>query len=283
MLPNLVIIGAAKCGTTSLHRYLGEHPEVYMAVPRDHPLKAMRFFWADDWRERQAWYESHFDVPEPVRGEATPAYTAFAHHPGVPERMHELIPEAKLIYLVRDPIERVLSHWVQRRADLDATPFERYMDEYEAPDNPIVCPSRYWTQVQQYLPFYDPSQILIIDQHELKTQRAEVMRQVFRFVGVDDSFESPEFEVERNTRESKHGLRGTALKLWEPVLWPASRVVPRRVRDIIREPANRILTAPVTERAVLSPQMRERLAGHLRPEAEGLREFTGRSFDTWSI
>ncbi len=57
--------------------------------------------------------------------------------------MHELVPDAKLIYLVRDPIERIVSHWVQRRADGDATPLERYVGEYDRRDNPIVCPSRY--------------------------------------------------------------------------------------------------------------------------------------------
>src|SRR5579859_6236482 len=139
MLPNLIIIGAPKAGTTSLHRYLELHPQVFMASEKE-----LRYFWRDDWRERRAWYESRFDSDAPVRGEATPAYAAYPHRPNVPERMHELVPQAKLVYLVRDPIERLLSHWVQRRSDGDRTPFERYMAEYERPDNPIVCPSRYW-------------------------------------------------------------------------------------------------------------------------------------------
>jgi hypothetical protein len=283
MLPNLIVIGAAKCGTTSMHRYLGQHPDVWMAAPEGTHLKSMRFFWSEDWRERREWYEAHFESSCPVRGEATPAYTAYAFHPGVPERMHELIPEAKLIYLVRDPIERILSHWVQRRSDLDSTPFERYMEEYERPDNPIVCPSRYWTQIQQYLPFYDPAQLLIVDQHDLKTRRRETMREVFRFIGVDESFDSPEFDVERNTRADKHGLRTGAMRLWEPVLWPASRAVPRRVRDVVRAPANKLLYGPVRERPQLTPEMSARLREHLAPEVEALREFTGKPFASWSL
>jgi len=283
MLPNLIIIGAAKCGTTSLHRYLGQHPDVWMAQPEGTQLKAMRFFWREDWRERLHWYEAHFETDRPIRGEATPAYTAYAFHTGVAERMHEVIPDAKLIYLVRDPIARTVSHWVQRRADEDPTPFERYMQDYERPDNPIVCPSRYWTQLQQYLRFYDPSQILIVDQHDLKTQRRETVREVFRFVGVDERFDSPEFDAERNTRESKHGPRRLAVKLWEPVIWPSSRAVPRRVRDVIRAPASKVLLGPIREAPVLTAEMRERLREHFKPEVEGLREFTGKPFASWSL
>jgi hypothetical protein len=283
MLPNVIIIGAAKSGTTSLHGYLNAHPEVHMAVPNGSRVKELRYFWRDDWQERRDWYESHFETDLPVRGEATPAYSAYAYHPGVPARMHALVPEAKLIYMVRDPIERIVSHWVQRREDSDATPFERYVAQHERPENAIVCPSRYWTQIEQYLPYYDPSQILIIDQHDLRTRRRETLREVFEFVGVDPSFDSSEFDVERNARETKHGLRPFALRLWQPVLWPTSRAVPRRVRDLIREPANRILTGPVRQRLVLTGEMRERLAQHLRPEVEALREFTGRPFESWSL
>jgi hypothetical protein len=283
MLPNLIVIGAAKCGTTSIHKYLDQHPQVFMAEPRDIPLKAMKYFWRDDWRERRGWYESHFETDHPVRGEATPAYTAFAFHPGVPARMHELIPDAKLIYLVRDPIERIVSHWVQRRADEDTTPFERYMRAYEAPDNYIVCPSRYWTQIQQYLPYYDASQMLIVDQHDLRTRRRETMREVFRFIGVDENFESQEFDVERNTRAEKYGPRKFAAKMWKPVIYPASRAVPRPVRDVIRSPAKKVLMGQVRESPVLSEQMRKRLREHLRPEVDGLREFSGKAFPTWSL
>jgi hypothetical protein len=283
MLPNLIVIGAAKCGTTSIHKYLNQHPEVFMAEPRDIPLKAMKYFWRDDWRERRPWYESHFETDHPVRGEATPAYTAFPVHPGVPERIHELVPEAKLIYLVRDPIERIVSNWVQRRGDADATPFKRYMRDYARPDNPLVCRSRYWTQIQQYLPFFDASQMLIVDQHDLRTRRRETMREVFRFVGVDENFESEEFDREHNTRADKYGPRKFAVKILEPVIYPAARAMPRPLKDVIRAPAQKVLMGPVRESPVLSEEMRARLREHLRPEVEGLREFTGKAFATWSL
>jgi hypothetical protein len=283
MLPNLIIIGAAKAGTTSLHAYLDLHPQITMAAPADMPEKEMRFFWRDDWRERMAWYESHFDVGSPIRGEATPAYSAYPFHDHVPERMHELVPEAKLIYLVRDPIDRICSHWVQRRADGDPTPFERYMRDVDEPANPIVCPSCYWAQIQRYLPFYDRSQLLVLDQHDLLNRRRETLREVFGFLGVDQEFDSPAFEAERNTRADKFGPRHVTMRLWKPVLWPLSRAVPAAVRDSLRGPARRVLFAPVREAPALTPGAREELEKILRPEVEALREFTGKPFPSWSL
>ena len=245
--------------------------------------KELRYFWREDWRGRRGWYESQFEIDAPVRGEATPAYGAYSHRPHVPERMYELVPGAKLLYLVRDPIERMISHWVQRRADGDRTSFERYMAGYDELDNPIVCPSRYWTQVGRYLAFYDAAQLLVIDHHQLKTRRRETLSEVFRFLGVDESFDSPEFELERNIRSEKNAPRWVTTRLWNRLLWPLSRAVPRPVRDAVRGPANRLLFGPVPRPPELAPEMRERLNALLVPEIEALREFTGQAFASWSL
>jgi hypothetical protein len=282
VLPNLIIIGAAKAGTTSLHHYLGQHPSISMAAPAGAAEKEMRYFWRDDWRERRAWYESHFETGALVRGEATPAYSAHPAHPHVPERMHALVPDAKLVYLVRDPIDRIVSHWVQRRADGDPTPFGAYVAECERPDNPVVCPSRYATQIEQYLRFYDRSQLLVLDQHDLRNRRRETLRQVFRFLDVDASFDSPAFDAERNTRADKVGPRQLTMRLW-PILWPVSRAVPRRIRDSIREPATRLLNQRIEETPTLTIDMRKHLSATLAPEVQALRELTGRPFASWSL
>ena len=118
-LPNLLIIGAAKCGTTSLHAYLDQHPDVFMARPGPDSRgeKEMRFFWRDDWYERLDWYQEQFDPRARVRGEATPSYAHYPYLRDVPRRIHSLVPDARFIYIVRDPIERIVAHWVQARAD----------------------------------------------------------------------------------------------------------------------------------------------------------------------
>jgi len=106
VLPNLLVIGAAKCGTTALHRYLGLHPDIFMSKSKE-----LGFFCSsENWDERLRWYESQFGAAR-VRGESSPSYTNCPRNKGVPERMASLVPDARLIYLVRDPVDRVISQY----------------------------------------------------------------------------------------------------------------------------------------------------------------------------
>ena len=79
MLPNLIVIGAAKCGTTSLHEYLNEHPEISMSSEKE------LYFFVEEKNlgKGLAWYESQFDPSAPVRGESSPGYSAFPLYRGV--------------------------------------------------------------------------------------------------------------------------------------------------------------------------------------------------------
>ena len=107
-LPNLIIIGGLKCGTTSIHHYLGLHPEIQMSKPKE-----LNFFVEElNWDLGLDWYASRFDDRFKVRGESSPHYTNLPRFDGVAERIHANCPDARLLYMVRDPIKRILSHWV---------------------------------------------------------------------------------------------------------------------------------------------------------------------------
>src|SRR4051812_10211105 len=86
-LPNLLIIGAAKAGTTSLHEYLNLHPSVFMSSPKE-----LKFFNRPDWREELRAYRAHFPVGAQVRGESSPLYSMAPHLDSIPQRVHETIP-----------------------------------------------------------------------------------------------------------------------------------------------------------------------------------------------
>ena len=122
-LPNLIVIGSQKCGTSGLHHYLGLHPEISMSKPKE-----LDFFITErNYPLGLDWYQGHFDSRAKVRGESSPNYTAFPQHVGVPERMRSIVPEARLLYMVRDPIDRIGAHWVhnfakrRERGDLSKT------------------------------------------------------------------------------------------------------------------------------------------------------------------
>jgi hypothetical protein len=285
MLPNLIIIGAGKAGTTSLHRYLDEHPDVYMCHPKE-----ARFFIHDGWRAGLEWYESLFPKPALVRGEATPSYSIYPITKGVPSRIHDLIPDAKLMYIVRDPIERIPAHYSQRHVGLGGKE-TRSLDEAvrsalrhgDDPVNPYLAASRYATQLERYLEYFPLEQILVIDNAELRSQRKAVLREVFRFLGIDESFESPRFEEDFNTRSDQRGITSTGAKLRDT---SAARFVrssvPTKMRRPITRPLRHLLSRNVS-RPNLSSDLREELVYVLKPEVDRLRELTGKPFASWSV
>ena len=155
-LPNALIIGAAKCGTTSLHNYLASHPDICMSS-----VKETAFFVAErNWSKGLAWYRSHFRGQARVCGESSPAYTMHPRFSGVPERIHQVIPDVKLIYLVRDPIERIRSDYAHRVSlGTEREPLDKALFGPDA--RPwYIDNSRYDYQIRQYLQVFSRERIL---------------------------------------------------------------------------------------------------------------------------
>ena len=283
LLPNLLVIGAGKSGTTSLHYYLDQHPDVFMSFPKE-----PNFFQRDTWREKMDWYETLFPKPAQVRGEASTSYSAYPARLDVPERIHETIPDVRLIYVVRDPIDRIEAHYAQHQTNgKDDRPIDEavrtILRDGDDPVNPYVCMSKYATQVEQYLPFFSMDRILVIDNVEMKRDRKAVLREAFGFLGVDADFDTPRFDEILNTKKDqvKFSPAGARLRDSKVARFVHNRV-PRKVRGPITKPLTRALSKPV-ERPSLSPEVRAELAEVLTPEVERLRELTGKPFASWSV
>jgi hypothetical protein len=283
VLPNMIVIGAGKAGTTSLHYYLDQHPDIYMSFPKE-PF----FFHRDNWREQLDWYESLFPKPAPVRGEASPSYSAYPVAKDVPRRIRETIPEAKLIYVVRDPIDRIEAHYAQHRAlgkerrSLDEA-IDYALREGDDPMNPYICMSSYATQVDQYLAHFPANRLLVIDNVDMREDRRAVLREAFRFLEVDDAFDSPRFDEVLNTERDQVRFSnvGRRLKETRAARFVHARV-PRNIRGPITKPLTRALSEPV-ERQRLSEELRARLRSVLEPEVDRLRQLTGKPFARWSL
>lgn len=283
MLPNMLVIGAGKAGTTSLHYYLGRHPDIYMSR-----RKELFFFQRPNWRERVEWYESCFPKPTTVRGEASPSYSAYPVHPEVPTRVRELIPEVKLLYLVRDPVDRIVAQYAQHRAEgKESRPLDEALrsalSNGDDPMNPYLCMSRYATQVERYLEQFPIDQIQVIDQVDLRSDRLATLQAAFRFLGVDDDFRSPAFDEVVNTKRDQ--VRFNRVGSWLRDTPPARFVhasVPRKVRGPVTKPLTRLLSRRA-ERPEISDELRSHLEEKLAPEVERLRKLTGKSFAEWSV
>lgn len=279
----MLVIGAGKSGTTSLQHYLGRHPEIFMSDPKEPD-----YFPRRRWREQLDWYESLFPEPAPVRGEASTSYSAYPVFQDVPRRISELIPDVRLIYLVRDPIDRILAHYSQHRAigkddrPLDEAIRSSLRDGDEKP-NPYLCVSSYATQVEQYLAVFPAERLLVIDNADLLEDRRTVLRETFRFLGVDESFSSPAFDEILNPKTDQVRFNRAGARLRETrAAELARRRVPPKVRRALTTPLRRALSEPA-ERPELSPDLRDELSERLGPEADRLRELTGKRFATWSV
>ena len=279
MLPTFFVIGAAKAGTTALYHYLGQHPEVHMS-----PIKEPSFFARYGRVTSREEYELLFESDAAVRGEASPAYSLHPRVIGAPERMHALVPDAKLIYLVRDPIERTLAHYLQRAASQgDTRPIEEALGDVSDPHNRYTCASRYATQLEQYLPHFSLSSMLVVDQADLRERRSRTLSEIFSFLLVDPLFSSPEFESEPNPSKDKRAYGGRAARLRSRLASSgAARAVPPAFRAPAARLARRALSRPLAP-PVLAPARREELAAVLGGEAERLRALTGKSFPSWSV
>ena len=155
MLPTFLIIGAAKAGTTSLHHYLQLHPDICMSN-----VKELNFFIEEVcWHKGVDWYASRFDG-SPVRGEGSPSYANFPVYDGVPQRAASVVPDAKLIYCVRDPVDRVVSHFRMERARAGDASLSLPDVALRHPRNPYIRQSKYWLQLSQWLDFYPAERVL---------------------------------------------------------------------------------------------------------------------------
>jgi hypothetical protein len=279
VLPNLIVIGAARCGTTSLHRYLDLHPDIAMSAEKE-----LNFFSFDaQWQRGVSWYERQFRSDTIVRGESSPSYSAYPKSPHVPARIARVVPDARLIYLVRDPIERIVSayrfaRFVLRNERRELTEAVR---DFEA--SRYVMGSRYGLQLEQYLAYYPPERILLVEQSDLLYRRVQTMRLVFGFAGVDENLTAVELSREHNPTE---GLRANrvgrgAIALLDRALGP-SRAAALRARvplSLVRP----LLQAPSAPEVQLDPSLRAELEDYLGEDTNRLRRLTGRQFEMWSV
>jgi Sulfotransferase family len=277
VLPNLVVIGGLKCGTTSLHHYLNLHPEIAMSRPKE-----LNFFVEElNWGLGTAWYGAHFDPVAAVRGETSPHYTDRPRLDRVAERMREVIPHARIVYMVRDPIDRMLSHYLH---NVGGGYEQRTLDEaFGRWDTAYVDRSRYAFQLEPYLDRFGAERIRIISREELKTARAETMRSLFEFVGVDPDFTSDEFGREWETGGAKGSGRFRLMD--RAVRLPGLRALDRnfdrlpermrwRVEKLVHDP-----DAGEAPKPEIAAEVRSRLTEIFKPDTASLEAIAGHSFD----
>jgi len=288
-LPNFVIIGAIKGGTTSLYRYLGEHPDVYMC-PRKEPL----YFAWDPERPRPAGqqemctdlgtYESLFEgaAGAPAVGEASPQYLYSVVAAG---RIRETIPDARLIAILRHPVERALSAYLHLVRDgAETLTFEGALaaeDERRREGWDPIWHYRavglYADQVERYCETFDRDQVRFYLHDDFERDPRALVQDVFGFLDVDPSFE-PATSVRFNASGvPRRRLLFRLATTENPMRRAARAAVPQRHRERLRVLAiNRSL-----ERPQLAPETRRRLAQSFTDDVRRLQRLLGRDLSHW--
>jgi len=212
-LPDFLIIGTKRGGSTSLYNYVLAHPQVAPMVPTRQRLKGAYFFDVNH-AKGERWYRSHFPTKpflalqtrrsgqKMITGESTPYYL---YHPHAPKRAAQMVPNAKIIVLLRNPIERAYSHYKERaRQRVEPLSFaeairaepERLAGEHDRLQanetyrslphqmQSYVDQGRYLDGLRRWESHYDKSQLLVLRSEDLYQEPAKTVRQVQEFLGL---------------------------------------------------------------------------------------------------
>ncbi len=229
-IPNLFIVGAMKSGTTSLHNYLGEHPDIFMS---QHPKETQYFVEELNWSKGQEWYLSLFSSANGARvlGESSTDYAKLPRYKGVVERIAQFNREARIVYIMRDPIERSISHyWWEVRWSAEGRPIAQAIKSVKD----ITDTSYYAMQLAPYIETFGRNRIMALTLEELSAAPQKTLARLFEWLGVEPAFVPPSLDRRDNAATEKVSkvwgssyiskLRGTPA--WEAL----KRIVPSPVR-----------------------------------------------------
>ena len=207
-LPDFILVGAQKSGTTSLQAHLSEHPQLLPSY-----IKGIHFFDGglnaakDNFERGEAWYRSHFPLRSELGTdkktfEASPLYI---FNPLAPGRIHSLVPDAKLIVILRNPTERAISHYFhERRKGRESAPLLEALQDEERRLEPVIANGDYKSpafrhysykqrglyrdQIERYLRYFPKSRMLVLCSERYFADPAGSLREVFEFLEIDPGF-----------------------------------------------------------------------------------------------
>ncbi len=296
-LPSFIVIGASRSGTTSLHHYLDQHPEIFIC-----PRKSPNFFVAEDpvparegrWLRRMAdqWvsdrdtYESLFAAADEGQlvGEVSPVYlqSCFAA-----ARIRRLCPDARLVAVLRDPAERAWAHFLGRRRDglerrrdfaavveseiRDGLPREIAFGSY------VGC-SQYGLFLETYFENFRAEQLRVCLFDDLRRDPRAFLREILSFLEVDPA-------MSETVRLSRHNRSGVISSRWRRLLWTGSVGLRTILRPYLPERIRRLgqrLALDKVDKAPLAPAVRARICDVLAPDIDRCARLIGRDLSAWA-
>lgn len=279
MQPDFIVIGAMKCGTSTVCAYLEDHPGVFM-VPGAEP----NFFSHDEnFARGPAWYESFFAGQDgaSLRGEGSNAYASGQMFPHSAARMAAYKPDLKLIYVVRHPVERIVSAWIQNRVDMgDRIPPTLDRAVREMPER-YLGQSLYWQNLSRYRALFPDDRIHIGFMEDLKADPDAFFAGICGFLGVPPA---PRIRRDHVNPSAGKIMPSTAYSAVNglPLMGVLKSLLPQGLRHAVRD---RFLTRRIApgNRPDFSPAVRDWLRAELAPDSAAFLAHCDRPGDYWRL
>jgi hypothetical protein len=272
LLPNFLIIGAMRSGTSSLAWYLRGHPQVCMSAQKE------VHFFDRNFERGVDWYRGFFDCAHPGHavGEATQTYM---YDPQAVENMSTVVPGARLIAILRHPVDRAYSHyWLNRERGREPLSFsgaitaepsrlsngslnERFWYSY-------LDRGRYVHQLRRVCTHYPRERLLVVLFDDLRDDPVGTYRSICRFLGIDDSVVTARVGAAVNPHLAFRSRRIRAL----------AKRFPRPLASAIARLNNKRTSYPA-----LDPSTREELLTRLGPDTSELQTWLGRDLSAWQV
>lgn len=277
MKPNYYVIGFPKSGTTTLCEMLGQHPDVFMA-----PEKEVSFFCDDlEWGRGFDWYESIFDRAGEAlrRGEGSQRYTMSYRWPEVPQRIAEYTPDAKLIVIARNPMDRIPSMWLQLHGG-PRKPAGTLAKAVAEEPGLFIDAMNGWHEINRYRERFADDQILVVFFEDFRLDPEPVLRQCLDFLEVPNDTSGIELAAHLNPgEEHRRAMTPLAVARRSSLFRGAIRLVPDRLRRPLRD---RLLIPP-PPRPAWDAETRKFVVNALREDTERFLEFCGKPRDFWPL
>jgi hypothetical protein len=279
--PNLFIIGAMKSGTTSLHNYLHAHPEIAMSEEKEPGY----FVEELNLKRGESWYLNLFNTDKAAKywGESSTHYTKLPLYKGVAERIYQFNPQAKLIYVMRDPFERLVSHYWHAVRDVQQGGERKSLLEavHQTPD--YLAFSEYVMQLAPYLRLFGSASVYTLTFEALRDAPNREINKIFAWLGLA-THELPVFESSAHNRKPEQiiGVAGGGLlnRIQYSATWDClSKFAPASLKHW----AKKIAYTEISEDAQAEElaKLKTILVSRLHRQVNALSHLLGREFPEW--
>lgn len=287
---NFICIGPERSGTTWLYQCLKEHPEICVSEPKEvNFFNSSQSFWRKDLIDKTnytkglEWYKQHFNhcSSEKIVGEITPAYL---HSPEVPERIYNHFPDVKLIAILRNPIERLYSHYMytKMKGFYELPSLEEVIEKEKG----FVEESAYLKHIQNYLKYFPREKILITIYEDIEKNPKVFIREVLKFLGAGDTFMPPSVNTTINPAGAV-ALRNRAISIKDSIRsFPGGKLALELFKKtpFYKKAVDSLATKTGTVKVnygKIHPETRKRLFEFYKEDINGLEKLLGRDLVFW--